>query len=218
MRGRQVGARQAAAGHDRQQATRRAQQVAGGGPPCAARFLRERSHSLLSATVRVSSVNVARRGRPSQEEIERTCSESGIRISTSATNPRSETRQPKQTGNPEPGQLDGIPTRESGNTAPRRKTPCYPCGKPGRHSSARTPDLNSPGRRSMSRVSRIIKAASVRPEAGANGQEREAAETDLPRLIACWSHMPGHYKQTIMALVEVVETKRRKAVDGRPAQ
>jgi hypothetical protein len=64
----------------------------------------------------------------------------------------------------------------------------------------------------MGRVSRILKAATDRSsEARPAGLERELAvsDPDLPRVIACWSVMPPHFRQTILTLVEVVEAKLR---------
>jgi hypothetical protein len=34
------------------------------------------------------------------------------------------------------------------------------------------------------------------------------ADADLLRLQACWSALPPHFKQTIMTLVEIVESKQ----------
>lgn len=66
----------------------------------------------------------------------------------------------------------------------------------------------------MGRVSRILKAVTDKPaEARSPALERDLAATDhdLPRLIACWSAMPPHFKQTVMSLVEIVEAQRRPA-------
>jgi len=62
----------------------------------------------------------------------------------------------------------------------------------------------------MGRVSRIMKAVTEKAsETRPTGPEGTvpAADADLSRLIACWMHMPPHFKQTIMTLVEVVESK-----------
>jgi hypothetical protein len=64
----------------------------------------------------------------------------------------------------------------------------------------------------MGRVSRILKAVTDKePGTKASGTESSLphADPDLPRLIACWSAMPPHFKQTILTLVELVEAKRR---------
>jgi len=64
----------------------------------------------------------------------------------------------------------------------------------------------------MGRVSRMLKAISDKPSTtGDNGPMAAASDPDLPRIIACWTHMPASYKQTIMSLVEQVELKRRQA-------
>lgn len=69
----------------------------------------------------------------------------------------------------------------------------------------------------MGRVTRMMKAATVKgPEGKADGPGRDSSATDpdLPRLLACWGAMPPHFRETIMSLVEVVESKQRVAPTG----
>jgi hypothetical protein len=63
----------------------------------------------------------------------------------------------------------------------------------------------------MGRASRILKAITEKGSASkpAGDAQLPHADPDLPRLIACWSAMPMHFKQTILTLVEIVEAKRR---------
>jgi hypothetical protein len=71
--------------------------------------------------------------------------------------------------------------------------------------------------KTVSHVSRILKAASEnRPDALPVGLDKKpaVAEADLQRLIACWPRMPIHYKQTILTLVEVLESKLGKTQEG----
>ncbi|MBY0523635.1 MAG: hypothetical protein K2R98_09550 [Gemmataceae bacterium] len=71
----------------------------------------------------------------------------------------------------------------------------------------------------MGRVSRIIKAVRDNPpselESSLAGVSPAPAvpplppsDIDLPRVMANWTHMPDHFKRTIMTLVEIVEARR----------
>jgi hypothetical protein len=70
----------------------------------------------------------------------------------------------------------------------------------------------------MGRVSRIMKAVSDKPKdtsassaeklgkAAAFGNAAAGPDADdLARLLACWPRMPKHFKDTILALVEITE-------------
>jgi hypothetical protein len=64
----------------------------------------------------------------------------------------------------------------------------------------------------MGRVSRILKAVTDKgtdTKTGGSDPHLPHADPDLPRLIACWSAMPPHFRQTILTLVEIVEAKRK---------
>ena len=71
----------------------------------------------------------------------------------------------------------------------------------------------------MGRVSRMLKAISEKPKSAAPAGVEKAARRagrdtggndpgDLARVIACWPRMPGHFKQAILTLVEVVEAAK----------
>lgn len=63
----------------------------------------------------------------------------------------------------------------------------------------------------MGRISRVLKGASAgRSNAPPLRQINIwAFDDDLARLTACWPHLPAHFRDTILSLVEVTEAHRR---------